>query len=477
MIDFGLNHWIVLLTSRRRLLYVITCEGIEHNPQSQPPSDKGFARVPPHSSRDLEKTKNPYTPAADVKDRYVAIASRGIEPVTAAELRHLGATDITEVIGGVQFSGNQSVLYRACLELRTASRIVKPIKEFAASNPEMLYSQVRRIPWEIYLDQRKTLAVYATIQGTAGRSKEVGGQPVKTGPAKRNDSRGSQRGAKPAPKAQGINHSQYAALKIKDAIVDRLRQELGARPNVDTINPDLRVHAFFAGGRCTLSIDAIGASLHERGYRQQNTGAPLKETLASAIVDLSGWNGLVPLYDPMCGSGTLLIEAARKALHMAPSLHRDRFACQRWPDHDPQIWAETVASAKANVLTTLPAPLFGSDSDPAAIRAAKVNALAAGVAPFIQFELRRIEDSIPPTKEFGMILTNPPYGERLSKDEELEKFYETIGSVWKDRFAGWTACFFAGNLGLTRCLGLEASARYKLYNGPIDCRLLKFPLG
>jgi putative N6-adenine-specific DNA methylase len=434
--------------------------------------------VPPHSSRDKdsEKPQAAYVPAAEAVDRYVAISARGIEPVTAAELRNLGAKDLTEVIGGVQFSGNQSVLYRACLELRTASRVVKPLKEFAAVNPEMLYSQVRRIPWEIYLDERKTLAVYATIQGTAGRSKEVGGQSVKTGPAKRNAGRDNPRGGTPPAKTQGINHSQYAALKIKDAIVDRLRQELGSRPNVDTINPDLRIHAFFAGGRCTLSIDAIGASLHERGYRQQTTGAPLKETLAAAIVDLSGWTGQVPLYDPMCGSGTLVIEAARKALRMAPGLNRERFACQRWPDHDPQIWQATFDTAKAQIRTSTAAPIFASDSDPAAIRAAKANAQAAGVAPFIQFELRKIEDSMPPTKEPGWIITNPPYGERLSKDTELERFYGTIGSVWKERFSGWTACFFAGNLGLTRSLGLEASARYKLYNGPLDCRLLKFPL-
>lgn len=432
--------------------------------------------MPSNSSRDFEKPKSAYLPAAEALDRYVAISARGIEPVTAAELRHIGAKDLTEVIGGVQFSGNQSVLYRACLELRTVSRVVKPLKEFAAANPEMLYSQVRRIPWEIYLDQHKTLAVYATIQGTAGRSKEVGGQSVKTGPAKRNASRNDSRAGNTPSSTQGINHSQYAALKIKDAIVDRLRQELGARPNVDTINPDLRVHAFFAGGRCTLSIDAIGASLHERGYRQQTTGAPLKETLAAAIVDLSGWNGQVPLFDPMCGSGTLIIEAARKALRIAPSLQREKFACQRWPDHDPQIWKATVDAARSQVRTSLAAPIFGSDIDPAAIRAAKMNAQAAGVGDFIQFELRKIEDSVPPAPQPGFIVTNPPYGERLSKDTELAKFYEKIGSVWRERFSGWTACFFAGNLGLTRSLGLEATARYKLYNGPLDCRLLKFPL-
>ena len=436
--------------------------------------------MPPHSSRKTQTTSTPYALATELTDRYVAIAARGIEPVTASELRNLGATDVTEVIGGVQFTGNQSVLYRACLELRSASRVVKPLKEFAAANPEMLYSQVRRIPWEIYLDQHKTLAVYATIQGTGGRSKEVGGQPVKSGPAKRNE-RGPQRGTRsggshPEAKGQGINHSQYAALKIKDAIVDRLRQELGARPNVDTINPDLRIHAFFAVGRCTLSIDAIGASLHERGYRKSSTEAPLKETLAAAIVDLSGWNGSVPLYDPMCGSGTLLIEAARKALQIAPNLNRERFACQRWPDHDRLVWNETVAAAKARRINTLVAPIFGSDQDPAAIRAAKSNAEAAGVAEFIQFEQRRIEDSVPPTQAPGLILTNPPYGERLGKDDKLEQFYEKIGAVWKERFPGWTACFFAGNLGLTRSLGLEATARYKLYNGPLDCRLLKFPL-
>lgn len=420
--------------------------------------------MPSHSSPDFQTHSQ--------AEKYIAIASRGVEPVTADELRRLGATEIREYVGAVHFSAHPAQFFRACLQLRTASRIVKPLKEFAAANPEMLYSQVRRIPWEIYLNAKRTLAVYATIEGSGGRSRNVNDATRKTQPT-----RGGKAPPKPGGKAQGINHSQYAALKIKDAIVDRLRQELGARPNVDTINPDIRIHAFFAGGRCTLSLDATGASLHERGYRVQTTSAPLKESLAAAIIDLTGWNGTVPLYDPMCGSGTLVIEAARKAMRIHPGLNRDKFPCQRWPDHDSHLWQQTVAELKSERRDTIEAPIFASDNDPAAIKAAQANAQAAGVAHVIKFEQRRIEDSVPPTPTPGIVVVNPPYGERLGKDDALAELYRHVGQVWTERFAGWTAFFFAGNLGLTREIGLEATARYKLYNGPIDCRLLKFPLG
>lgn len=417
-----------------------------------------------HSSPDFQSVSD--------AEKYIAISSRGVEPVTADELRRLGAKDVREYVGAVHFTAGLGDFYRACMQLRTVSRIVKPLKDFAAANPEMLYSQVRRIPWEIYLNAKRTLAVYATIEGSGGRSRDVNDQSRKTQPT-----RGGKAPPKPAAKAKGINHSQYAALKIKDAIVDRLRQELGARPNVDTTNPDVRIHAFFAGGRCTLSLDATGASLHERGYRVSNTGAPLKESLAAAIIDLTGWNGTVPLYDPMCGSGTLVIEAARKALRIHPGLNRERYGCQRWPDYDNYLWQQTVTTMKAERRETLEAPIFASDSDPAAIKAAQANAQAAGVAHVIKFEQRRIEDSVPPTPTPGILVVNPPYGERLGKDDALSDLYRHIGEVWQARFPGWTAFFFAGNLTLTRDLGLEATAKYKLYNGPIDCRLLKIPLG
>lgn len=420
--------------------------------------------MPAHSSPDSS--------SAYGTDKYIAISSRGIEPVTADELRRLGATDIREYVGAVHFTASQAQFYRACMQLRTVSRIVKPLKDFAAGTPEMLYSQVRRIPWELYLNSQKTLAVYATIEGAGGRSRDVNDKSRQTQPT-----RGGKKPQKPESKAKGITHSQYAALKIKDAIVDRLRHEQGARPNVDTVNPDLRIHAYFAGGRCTLSLDATGASLHERGYRTLTTAAPMKESLAAAIIDLTGWTGTVPLYDPMCGSGTLVIEAARKAARIHPGLSRDRYACQRWPDYDSFVWQQTIAAMKSERLDQLSAPIFASDSDPASIRAAQANAKAAGVEQFIQFEVKRIEDSTPPSDSPGVLVVNPPYGERLGKDDALSELYGKIGQVWTERFAGWTAFFFAGNLGLTRDLGLEATARYKLYNGPIDCRLLKFPLG
>lgn len=418
------------------------------------------------SSPEVQQVK----PLSVAPDRYTAIAARGIEPVTADQLRRLGAVEVQELTGGVSFRGSAEVLYRACLAVTTVSRIIKPIKEFAAANPEMLYSQTRRIPWEIYLNQHKTLAVYATIQGAGGRSKTVGGPKGSLSQIK------SSREIRTNEKPGGINHSQYAALKVKDAIVDRLRHELGARPNVDTVNPDLRIHAYFASGRCTISLDATGDSLHERGYRIQSTAAPLKETLAAAVIELTQWNGDVPLFDPMCGSGTLVIEAARKAMGLLPGLDRTGFACHRWPDFEPATWQAVLNEAKSHVKRTLDQPIFASDSDANCIRAAEANAKQAGVAHLIRFEKRRIEDTRSMTSQPGVIVVNPPYGERIGKDEALGEFYGKIGQVWSEHFPGWTAFFLAGNLGLTRSLGLEASARFKLFNGPIDCRLLRFDL-
>ena len=214
---------------------------------------------------------------------YFAVAARGIEPLTARELERLGAQGVRRVAGGVHFEGDMLVLYRASLWLRTASRILRPLREFAARTPEMLYSQSRRVRWEDFLHPSRTLAVQATIEG-AGKSAERRGE--RSRPAR---DRGRSRESLAAPSR--INNSMYAALKVKDAIVDRLRREQGARPNVDKEHPDFLVHAHFSGGRCTLSLDATGSSLHERGYRIRTTAAPLKETLAAAIIDLTGWDG------------------------------------------------------------------------------------------------------------------------------------------------------------------------------------------
>ncbi|MBI3862641.1 MAG: hypothetical protein HY290_12180, partial [Planctomycetia bacterium] len=397
--------------------------------------------------------------------KYFAVAARGIERVTAAELEQLGAQQVNPVFGGVHFEGDMLLLYRASLWLRTASRILRPLRDFAAQTQEMLYSQARRVRWEDYLDPTKTLAVQATIEGAAARA----GERSAATPPDRHDRGRHDRGRPPrgrevrgrsahrAPPRRGIDNSMFAALKVKDAIVDRLRREQGARPDVDKEHPDIVVHAHFGGGRCTLSLDASGSSLHERGYRLRGAPAPLKETLAAALVDLSGWDGRAPFFDPMCGSGTIVIEAAMKAMRIAPGLARPSFGFQRWPQFDGKAWQEVVDEARKQKLPPPPGGIFGADSDAASIAAAEENARRAGVGEAIRFEVRRFEETTAPAADPGVLVCNPPYGARLGQDSELQPLYEQMGSVFQERFAGWKAFVLAGNLALARHISLPAT--------------------
>ncbi|MGQ0633910.1 MAG: THUMP domain-containing class I SAM-dependent RNA methyltransferase [Planctomycetaceae bacterium] len=398
---------------------------------------------------------------------YFAVSAAGIEPATAAELARLGAADVRLASGGVHFAADPETLYRVLLWLRTASRVLRPLREFAAATAEMLYSQARRVSWEEWLAPDQTFAVHATLERHGPARTHHQRAPNWRQPA------GISPDESPASHA-GIDNSMFAALKIKDAICDRLRRERGARPNVDRKNPDLLVHAHFAGGRCTLSLDAVGVSLHERGYREQPTAAPLKETLAAAIVELTGWDGAGPLYDPFCGSGTLLIEAALKALNVAPGLSRPKFACRLWPDFDARLWEQAVAEARARRQTRLSHPIVGTDVNAHAIEAARRNATRAGVAEAMQFFVRPVAEMVPPTDVPGTLVTNPPYGERLGNERELAELYHRFGAALSDRFAGWTAWVLAGNLSLARHIDLPAKQKIKLFNGPIVCRLLMF---
>jgi putative N6-adenine-specific DNA methylase len=218
----------------------------------------------------------------------------------------------------------------------------------------------------------------------------------------------------------------------------------------------------------------VGPSLHARGYRSETAPAPLKETLAAAIVELTGWDGSVPLYDPFCGSGTLLIEAALKALRIAPGLSRDRFACQRWPDFDGAVWQEVFDEARAQKREASTVQIVGTDVSADAIRIAEAHSTRAGVATSIRWQAIPFEATRPPTSTPGILMTNPPYGERLGEESELVGLYQQFGALLKERFAGWTSWVLAGNLSLAREIGLEATEKIKLFNGPIPCRLLKF---
>jgi putative N6-adenine-specific DNA methylase len=357
----------------------------------------------------------------------------------------LGASKVSIARGGVAFEGDQALLYKANLQLRTAMRVLIPIARFPCKTAQMLYDGVKRVRWERNLTPERTFAIHCVLSG-----------------------------AKPT---DDIRNSHFAELKAKDAIADRFREKTGRRPSVDKDHPHLSVHLYIRDGQAEVSLDSSGASLHERGYRQAQTEAPLKETLAAAILELGGWDGKTPLLDPMCGSGTFPIEAALIARKIPPGLAPGRkFSFMNWPDYSPQIWEKALEQARAQILESAPALIFGFDLDPQAIRIASLNAKQAGVGSSIQFLKKRFEDLEPPVSEPGFVVINPPYSERLGEKDSLVSLYQQLGDVLKQRFTGWTALILSGEPELAKKIGLKTAARIKLFNGPIECRLLKFSL-
>ena len=373
------------------------------------------------------------------QQQFFATTAKGVEEVLAAELNRLGMQEVTPEGGGVRFAGTMEAAYRANLWLRSASRVLMPLAEFACETPEELYQGARSVPWTDYLTPSMTLAVDCNLRDSV------------------------------------LTHSGYVALKTKDAIVDELRERCGSRPNVDTKDPDLRVNVRLFRNRCTLSLDCSGTPLDRRGYRLDRHEAPLKENLAAALVELSGWDGSVPFLDPMCGTGTIAIEAALKALRIPPGLLRSGFGFQRWPGFDRGLWERLVDEARAGMLVALPAPVLGSDISHSAVAMANENARRAGVANFIGLGRGDIAELAPPPGP-GVLIFNPPYGKRLGEEEALKPLYKEIGDVMKKRCKGYTAYLFTGNLELAKCVGLKASRRIVLYNGPIECRLLKYEM-
>lgn len=370
---------------------------------------------------------------------FFATTAKGLEDVLADELRGLGLAGVTPGNGGATFTGRSVDGWRACLWLRTANRVLQPIASFPCDSPEALYDGVRAVSWEEHLTPRMTLAVDANLRDSV------------------------------------ISHSLFAALKTKDAIVDRLRDHCGQRPNVDAKDPDLRINLHLARNHCTLSLDLAGSGLHRRGYRRDPTVAPLKETLAAGLVQLTGWNGETPFVDPMCGSGSLPIEAALQAAHIAPGLLSPTFGFQRWRDFDATAWAQILEEAQ-QARRPLPANhIFGSDRDKRAVDLARRNAEASGFGPDIRWFSSDFAHLEKPAAK-GTLICNPPYGERLGDVEALVGFYGKIGDTLKQRWSGWTAWVFTGNLDLAKRIGLKPSRRIVLFNGPIECRLLKFDL-
>ncbi len=376
-----------------------------------------------------------------------ATTPKGIESLLAAELRRLGATSVRETRAGVAFAGDLGVAYRACLWSRLANRILLPVARFAAASPEELYAGVQSIAWDQHLSVDTSLAIDFSVAQSR------------------------------------ITHSRYGALKAKDAIVDQFRDRCGRRPDVQRERPAVRINIYLYKDEATVSIDLSGDSLHRRGYRSDTTSAPMKENLAAAVLLRAGWPEIAkssgPLVDPLCGSGTLLIEAALMAADIAPGLQRDYFGFLGWLGHDATLWQTLTGEAEARRdfgLTQLPT-IIGYDASRQAVRAAHDNIAQAGLSAHIHVERRELGDCTPPTTQPGtpgLVVTNPPYGERLGDIAELQYFYAHLGEQLKTHFSNWHAAVLTGNPDLGKRMGLRARKLYSLYNGALECKLLCF---
>jgi len=374
------------------------------------------------------------------QERYFATCGRGIEPVLAQELCDLGAAGVEAGRGGVHFHGDLATLYRANLWLRTAIRVLRPILDAPVTSPDELYDAVRTLDWSQYLTPEHTLAVDCNVRDSQ------------------------------------ITHSKYAALRTKDAICDQFVERVGRRPSVDVDEPMVGLNLHIYRDRAVLSLESSGESLHKRGYRPILTRAPLNEALAAALILLTGWKRDRPLVDPLCGSGTIPIEATWIALRRPPGLTRKRFGFQGWMDFDVALWTALRDEARKGVLKQLPAPIVGSDARSDAIAFALGNARAAGVGHAVKLERRDLRDFRPPSETPGTFLCNPPYGERLGEEKELRSLYRLLGEVLRERCAGWSAFVFTGNANLAREIGLPVAEQTPLFNGKIPCRMLRLDL-
>jgi putative N6-adenine-specific DNA methylase len=369
--------------------------------------------------------------------RYFATCARGLESILAAELQEIAAADVTTGRGGVGFGGDLATLYKANLWLRTAVRVLRPVMEAPVNSPDELYQAVQTVDWAKYLTPDHTIAVDCNVRDSA------------------------------------LTHSQYAARRVKDAICDQFVARVGRRPSVDPETPMVGLNLHVFQNVATLSLDASGESLHKRGYRPVLTKAPLNEALAAGLILLSGWDANTPFIDPMCGSGTLPIEAAWIALRRPPGLTRKRFGFQGWLDFDVALWTEIRDEARRNGLKALPAPILGYDVRRDVADFARTNAKAAGIGHLLEFNAGDIKDFRPPDGPPGTIIVNPPYGERLGEETELRPLYAAIGEVFR-RCLGWRCWVFTGNGSLARQVRLPVAERLHLFNGKIACQLLRY---
>jgi 23S rRNA (guanine2445-N2)-methyltransferase / 23S rRNA (guanine2069-N7)-methyltransferase len=374
-------------------------------------------------------------------------APKGLEPLLADELIELGLNEVRPTRAGVSCQGTLAQAYRICLWSRIANRVLLPLTSFPAPTDRDLYAGIAKIEWEEHLSKQGCFAVEFTSLHSA------------------------------------MKHTHYGALKVKDAIVDQFRERYQIRPDVVLEQPDIRINVHLREDVASVSLDLSGESLHKRGYRTEGVLAPLKENLAAAILRKAGWDKIAAaggsLLDPMCGSGTFLVEAALIAADIAPGLERDYFGFTHWKQHQPEVWAELVKEARerrAAGLAKLPL-IQGYDSDISAVRVATGNIQRAGFANKIHVEHRALAQFAPsPEHKTGLVIVNPPYGERLGVTEELRHLYGCLGDRLKNHFADWEAAVLVSHADLGKCIGIRAHRMFSFYNGALECKLLRFHL-
>ncbi|MBD2058730.1 RNA methyltransferase [Oculatella sp. FACHB-28] len=372
-------------------------------------------------------------------NQYFATVANGLEPLVVKELEQLGAHSVKPGFRGAAFEGDRTLLYRVNLWARLPFRILMKLHQFPCQSADDLYRGIQSIDWSAYLTPDLTLAVDAT------------------------------------GKTEQLNHTHFTALQVKNAIVNQQQEVFGDRSDVELQEPDVRINVHLDRDGCTVSLDSSGNSLHRRGYRPAVGAAPLKESLAAALIQLSGWQSEQMFYDPLCGSGTLPLEACLKSLNIAPGLFRERFGFETWLDCDRDLLDHLIQEAKSSQKEALPAPIWGSDRDPQVIEQAIANAQNCGVSDQIWFSEMELIDVVAPT-DSGVVFCNPPYGERLGRDSDLGAFYKQLGDVLKQRFKGWTAFILSGNKELAQAIGLKSSQRIPVYNGTLPCQLMKYEL-
>lgn len=379
-----------------------------------------------------------------MNENYFAPCPRGLAGVLATELQSLGATDLLAQDAGVSFEGDKALGYRANLHSRIASRILWRVAYFPYEQEQHIYDAALLQPWPSWFDVGRTIKVEINAHRC----------PLKS--------------------------LDFITLRIKDAICDKFREQVGARPSVDARSPDVRVHAFLDATHASIYLDTSGEPLFKRGLREHTGEAPLKKNLAAGIIKLSGWNPSEPFLDPMCGSGTFLVEAAEMALNIAPGLSGNRlreFGFSRLKIFDRALWDVEVKRARdaQKPAPSAPLPIYGSDKYGYAITDARENLTANQLIDFVHLKQVNVLEVSAPAPS-GVIVTNPPYGERLGETDDLATLYPKLGDVLKQKFAGWRAYLFTGDPQLAKLMRLAASKRTPLFNGKLECRLLEYKI-